>query len=450
MSSYSAYNSKDHRFVNLTEDEYNSFINLSSNKDIVIQKADKGNSVVIIKKTEYIRSMELLLSDTTKFRKVQINPKHKVNKELRHLLDMEETIIDTLKELVADCYLSEEDYKFLKPTGRTPGIMYGLCKIHKPKKDDLPPFRPILSAIGTATYNLAKFLVKILTDVCYSKYCLKDLFSFAKEIQAQDSTLYMSSMDVDSLFTNIPLKETIAICSSRLFFKKRKVGGLLKRHFEELLLLATTQSCFIFNETYYKQIDGVAMWSPLGPSLANIFMSHHEENWIAKCPTQFKPIYYRRYVDDIIVLFKDRLNLPTFQKYMNSRHKNIKFTIEEEVDNSLPFLDILVTRKDGVFTTSLYRKVTFSGVYSNYKSHIAKSYKLGLVLTLIHRAYTICSSYANLHLELESIKDILLIMDTHYSVLTGVLRSFCQKFFPNNNQGLKLKRKNELLSLYHF
>lgn len=280
---------------------------------------------------------------------------------------------------------------------------------------------------------------------CFSEFCLKDSFSFAQEIQTQDSTLYMASMDVESLFTNIPLKETITICSSRLFFKKRKVGGLLKRHFEQLLLLATTQSCFIFNETYYQQIDGVAMGSPLGPSLANIFMSFHEENWIAKCPTDFKPIYYRRYVDDVIVLFKDRSHLPKFQEYLNSQHKNIKFTIEEEVENSLPFLDILITRKDGKFTTSLYRKVTFSGVYSNYKSHIAKSYKLGLVLTLIHRIYTICSSYANLHLELENIKDILLTNGYPLFIIDGCIKKFLYKIFTRQQQVNEIEEKKRVV-----
>ena len=62
----------------------------------------------------------------------------------------------------------------------------------------------------------------------------------------------------------------------------------------------------MFNGVYYSQIDGVAMGSPLGPTLANLFLAYHEENWLNDCPIQFKPTYYRRYVDDIFLMFPER------------------------------------------------------------------------------------------------------------------------------------------------
>ena len=88
--------------------------------------------------------MEELLSDKSNFVKVNFNPKHKVNRELRHLLDMESTIKSCLDDLFNNKYLSQEDYKFLKPCGSKPRIMYGLCKVHKfdPVTRDMPPFRP--------------------------------------------------------------------------------------------------------------------------------------------------------------------------------------------------------------------------------------------------------------------------------------------------------------------
>ena len=58
-----------------------------------------------------------------------------------------------------------------------------------------------------------------------------------------------------------------------------------------------------FNGTYYEQVDGVAMGSPLGPTLANIFLCHWEEIWLEKCPLKFKPLYYKRYMDDTFLLF---------------------------------------------------------------------------------------------------------------------------------------------------
>ena len=140
-----------------------------------------------------------------------------------------------------------------------------------------PPFRPILSAIGTPTYKIAKFLVPVLNCLTVNEFTIKDSFAFAKEIVDQDSSLFMASLDVDSLFTNIPLDETINICIESIFNESDFVEGLNKSEFKELLSLATKESYFIFNELLYKQIDGVAMGSPLGPTLANAFLCFYEK-----------------------------------------------------------------------------------------------------------------------------------------------------------------------------
>ena len=92
--------------------------------------------------------------------------------------------------------------------------MYGLAKVRKPAKNGVPPFRPILSAIVTPTYNLAKFLVPILSPLTVGEFTVKDSFSFAEEITQQNCQCYMASFDVNSLFTNIALDETIDIIMS--------------------------------------------------------------------------------------------------------------------------------------------------------------------------------------------------------------------------------------------
>ena len=109
--------------------------------------------------------------------------------------------------------------------------MYGLCKVHKGRgtSNDLPPFRPILSAKGTCTYNIAKFFVPILKDFTLNEYTVRDSFSFCDEIQEQDNNLYMTSFDIESLFTNIPLDETVNICVNKVFAQNKIVKRLLKK-----------------------------------------------------------------------------------------------------------------------------------------------------------------------------------------------------------------------------
>ena len=181
---------------------------------------------------------------------------------------------------------------------------------------------------------------------------------------------------------------------------------MLKRHFRQLLTLAVKSSCFVFNDTYYQQIDGVAMGSPLGPTFSNLFLVYYEQKWLMNCPLQFKPKFYRRYVDDIFLMFDKKDHVKKFLVYMNSRHRNIKFTFEEEEDNRISFLDISITRVGNQLQTSLFRKKTFSGVYLNFNSHLPNMYKKGLIDTLLYRAYNICSTYTSFHQEIIYVKTI--------------------------------------------
>ena len=90
-------------------------------------------------------------------------------------------------------------------------------------------------------------------------------------LDGKNHRLIMASLDVDSLFTNIPLDETIEIVTKKVFAKKNKVNGLSRTDFRRLLALSTKGTVFLFDGCYYRQKDGVAMGSPLGPVLANAF-----------------------------------------------------------------------------------------------------------------------------------------------------------------------------------
>ena len=77
------------------------------------------------------------------------------------------------------------------------------------------------------------------------------------------------------------------------------------------------ESFFIFDGKFYEQCDGVAMGSPLGPTLANVFMCHFENIWLENCPSHFKPIVYRRFVDDTFLLFRSKDQVEKFRNYLN-------------------------------------------------------------------------------------------------------------------------------------
>ena len=126
--------------------------------------------------------------------------------------------------------------KFVKPVGTRLGIMYRNYKVHKQQIDSCPPFRGILSALQTPTYNLAKFLVSTS-------------FQLAEKICERDPKLSMDSSDVYSLFTSIPLDETIDICINQLFENTDTVEGITNSELKQIICLATT--CVILYLTVY-------------------------------------------------------------------------------------------------------------------------------------------------------------------------------------------------------
>ena len=239
---------------------------------------------------------------------------------------------------------------------------------------------------------------------------VRDSFSFVQELlnlNFNSSSVVMASFDVTSLFTNIPLDETIDIISNCVFANAVRFHGLTRCEFRKLLCFAVKNCHFLFNGVLYQQIDGVAMGSPLGPLFANIFLSFHEKGWLSKCPADFKPLLYRRYVDDCFLLFKSTDQIPQFLDFLNRQHPNIKFTCEIESNFTLPFLDISIIRKNGVFETSVYQKPTFTGLFTNFHSFIPSQYKCNLISSLVHRLYNICSNYENFQTQLESLRQIL-------------------------------------------
>ena len=211
----------------------------------------------------------------------------------------------------------------------------------------------ILSSVNHYSYRLTKFFIPLLTPLTTSSLIITDSFSFVQELLNGDidsSNVVMASFDVTSLFTNIPVNETIDIICNSLFSNCQFFNGLDRSEFQKLLSLSVMNCHFIFNGRLYQQVDGMAMGSPLGPLFANVFMSFHEQIWLQNCPSSFKPVLYRRYVDDCFLLFRSLNHVPLFLKFLNQQHPNITFNSEVERDGKLPFLVLtyLVPRANSV------------------------------------------------------------------------------------------------------
>ena len=262
---------------------------------------------------------------------------------------------------------------------------------------------------NSAQHELAKFLAAFLQPVLnfYSSYCILDSFTFAEEIQKlpiSTENSYLCSFDISSLFTNVPLTETIQICANKLYENEKNSPPFSKDIFIELMNMATSSVEFSFNNIMYKQIDGISMGSPLGPALANIFVGFYEQQLFQ---TTNKPTVYYRYVDDTFAIFKLESDCDKFLSSLNSLHPALHFTFEKEANQSLPFLDVFIEKSGNNFLTSIYRKPTFTGQYLRWDSFGPTKRKTNLIGTLVHRALKICSK-SKLQQELDQIRAILL------------------------------------------
>ena len=222
--------------------------------------------------------MSDILADTSKFKPLLSDP-------LKTTLHREQHLRNFLLSLKKDNTISEELYERLTPSGSRSGILYGLPKVHKANF----LFRPILSVISTHSYNLSKFLVSILIPLLSSPFMISDTFSFFEELRASNldtNNIFRASFDVNSLFTNVPLDETIDIIVNKAFENAILCHGFSVFQLRKLLCLAVKNGHFLFNNSLYEQVDDVAMGSPLGPLFANIFLAFHERSWLTNCPSR--------------------------------------------------------------------------------------------------------------------------------------------------------------------
>ena len=395
---------------------------------------------MILDKCFYISAIEKILNDNSKFFKLDIP----AGKEINQIVNLEKGITSELKLLKEKEIIDKTTYKSIKPVGSGPGILFGLHKIHKETCNGIPPFGPILSAIGTCTHKLAKFFLKFLTPSRANEFTVIDSFHFAEEICQQDSNLHMASLDIHLLFANIPLEETISISVENLCNDNENPLNIPKHNFCNLLNIATKETFFMFNNKYYKQVDGVAMGSPSGPALANIFMCSFESKWLCDCPNDFKPAFYRRYINEIFALFSSSNYADRFREYLSSKHPNIKFSVEKEEDDCFPFLDINIFHEND----KVYRKKnTFSGVYTNFKSFIPETYKIGLIKSLLFRCFSLCSDFFKFHHEIDQLKSIFDKNSYLHDLVDKCIKEFLVKILAPKPVVSAVPKKNLVIAL---
>ena len=365
------------------------------NPNIIIKPADKGSSVVIMDREQYIWEAHRQLKDTVYYKKLS-KPTY------LDTVPMIRKILDTLKE---KRFINHKQHTYLQgPPIIRPRRFYLLPKIHKdPLKwsipHKIPPGRPIVSDCGSESYKTAEFIDHYLNPISnkHNSY-IKDTYDFVSKIKqlAIPSTAYLFTMDIDSLYTNIDTqagKKAIISYFQKYRDKKRPDKELL-----QLLDINLTRNDFEFNSEYFLQVKGTAMGKKFAPAYANIFMAVWEEKALASCPK--RPLHYFRYLDDIWGIWThSKHDFLEFAEILNQHHESIKLKYELD-EQKIDFLDTTLYKGPAFNQTGkLDIKVFFKETDTHallYKSsfHPKHTYR-GLVKSQLLRFHRICTQHSD-------------------------------------------------------
>lgn len=363
---------------NLNKDEFKALDDLRKDKSIKILPADKGRCAVILDTEEYVQKCNALLDDTNTYSKLKRDPTQKYKKQL----------IELLKQLKGKGSLDDSLYRRLYPTTDTPPKFYGLPKIHKQNN----PLRPIVSSIGSISYNCAKYIAEILNPIVgKTEHHIKNSQQFAdiiKHYRVEDDE-ELRSYDVSALFTSVPVDNALEIIKNKLANDNTLADRTKLTPEDVTILLEFCLKCtyFVYNDQYYLQVHGAAMGSPVSPIVCNLYMEDLEARALATA--EHPPGWWFRYVDDTHTKQK-KAHIDSFSDHINSLDPHIKFTSEPEENGALAFLDTLTVRQpDGSLKVKIYRKPTHTDQYLNFQSNQPLEHKLGVIRTLHHRANTV-------------------------------------------------------------
>ena len=396
LDTIAAIKPKTHERINhnIPKDEFKIINKLRDNDNIVIKEADKGAAVVIMNVSDYNNTLQNMLEDTTTYEKANQNV------DLNHTVKL---VTKFCKAWSSNITKQETDVITKSPSNTT--TIYGLPKIHKstellknlenplyrpnsyvyagPYPRDMK-FRPIISCCLCPTKQLCILLDNILRPFLpFVKFRIQDTWEFLRKCPNQvESDTYAITADITSLYTNITTES--GINAINFYFDNFRSRTALPQRITKTFVIELYKFCqghlfFQFEGTMFRQTSGTGMGKDFAPALADLKIGFDEiklEDYVRQSfdlqVSKFFLSHYRRYLDDVIFLWRKKFNnLDKIKTFMNTIDSKIKYTFESSLENhnSIPFLDVLITIENGNIDTDIYSKPTDTYNYVPFNSN---------------------------------------------------------------------------------
>lgn len=356
---------------NISKSEAKALNTLAKNKDIIIKPADKNLGIVILNTNDYISECLKHLSSNT------YTTASNFPSNLKTILL--NTLIKFKEELANNIIKHRSIYNHLQPCDNhsTP-LFYGLPKIHKEFRS-CPPVRPIVAHTNSLLSRTAKFLDFNLQPLagsypdylCNSTDLIKVLSSFTIP---KNSTLV--TLDIVNLYPSIPQQQ----CLKTIYEELRNKQHLLMfdpNLIIQLLEIHLHNNFFSFADCIFHQTIGIPMGASFSPTAANIFMSVFFRSFFQV--NNFTPLLFKRYIDDVFMIWHDTQSLSSFVTKLNKFHPNIKFTVVES-KSCVNFLDLKISVDDGTLKIQTFEKPNNLHQYLHYSSFHHKATHQSIII----------------------------------------------------------------------
>lgn len=351
---------------------------LDDNKDICIVDADKGGQTVVMTKEHYNEMIMNLINDTNTYKEIPKDLTDRMQRKNNALVKFmfENQMIDT------KTYKSLTTYKAVCPR------IYALPKVHKlteGQNSRTVKGRPIVSNVNGPTSALSRWIGEIVRKaIDQSQFNIPNSFAFVEKIRAMEvpEGYKLISLDVVSLFTCIPF-DLLTDLIERKWERIDPHTTMDQNTFLQAVEVCARSPFFRFNNKFYLQKLGFPMGASASPSFSDFVMEDCLEISVEKLP--FIPPFINKYVDDLCMCVpQNSVNLVL--DIFNSYHPCIQFTMEQEANNVLPFLDTLLMRHvDGSLDTRWYKKPCASGRILNFKSAHPMQQKINTAKNFVAR-----------------------------------------------------------------
>jgi len=371
--------------------------------NLTLIKADKSNANVIIDSNE-------LEAKTIKF--INENNCILLNKDPTSKF---QTQISNLIKNNSSQVLNNKNKNIYKMDNPIAPKLNTLIKLHKTDK----PIRPLINSKTAPNYKIGKIITKILKEKLQleNKYNIKNSIQLTENLIntqiSSDTKLY--SFDITNMYTNIPVDNTINLIENTL--NNKKESRIYIKQITNILHTILKQNYFEYNNKIYQQTDGLAMGAPTSAIISETFLQEIDKSIINIIKENDPHGIYYRYVDDAIYISQNNgININKITQEINKIHNKIKFTVEEETNNKLNYLDLTISKTTTKLEFSIYRKPTQTNLIIPNSSNHPPQQKMAAFNSLIYRMLRLPLNDTNKAIEREIIQQI--ATDNGYSIKT--------------------------------